>query len=190
MIKALCHKLFIMGVICSISDLNRSYALEGDQAPKEQEQERQGHSIQGLILPFVHINSAHLAYEHKVSPTWGVRVDGGLMYSAGGSYALVGAVSASWLTLERKTDTASHALEWNAGLGMLFIGEVGCDPDDEAYDFVDHCSLSGMSVLRGFVGYRYQRFSGFQVRAGVAPLVNTQLSLVLPVPEVTLGMSF
>ena len=43
------------------------------------------HSFQGLIVPFVLFNSLQLAYEYKVTPKLGVRADGFLILSLGGS---------------------------------------------------------------------------------------------------------
>ena len=192
MTKITNQKFLLISLLCSASCLNNSYALEEDQTSNTTELARQDHSIQGLILPFIYVNALHVAYEHKVSSAWGVRADGILVLSSN-SYALFGALSASRIVLERKTDTASHAMEFNAGLGTLITGEMGCDPNDEDYDFVDYCSLSAMGILKGFVGYRYQKFSGFHLRAGIAPLAPLNPSqgfLLLFAPEITLGISF
>ena len=49
--------------------------------------------------------------------------------------------------------------------------------------------MESADVLRSFVGYRYQKFSGYQFHMGLSPVVTMKGNWVI-VPEMTFGVSF
>ena len=141
------------------------------------------HSFQGFLVPFVVFNSLQLAYEYKFTPKLGIRADGFLILSLGGS-AAVGGLGLSYLALEGKTDSASHGLELDLGVVAGVTAPGNCDLD------VDDCSNREGQLIKGFVGYRYQKFSGFQLRAGLTPLMSFKGEFEAVLPELTLGVAF
>lgn len=175
--------------ISSATHSSSSFAHEGEQhehdaKPTASSLKDKNHSIQGLIVPAIAFNSLQLAYEYKVTPKLGIRADGLFILSMGGN-ALAGALGLSYIPVEAHSNSASHGLE--LGLGVVSgAGSPGsCDAS------VEDCSGGPFQFMKGFIGYRYQKFSGFQLRAGLAPLMSFQGEfLEVPVPEVTLGVAF
>ena len=141
------------------------------------------HAVQGLLVPFVSFNSLQLAYEYKVTPKLGVRADGFLILSLGGS-AVAGGLGLSYLALEGKSDSASHGLEFDLGVIAGITAPGLCNAD------VNDCTHREGKLIKGFIGYRYQKFSGFQLRAGLAPLVSFKGEFEAVLPELTLGVAF
>ena len=173
--------------ISSVTHSSSSFAHEGehdhDAKPTASSLKDNNHSIQGLILPGVVFNSLQLAYEYKVTPKLGIRADGLLILSLGGS-ALAGALGLSYIPVEGHSDSASHGLELGLGVVAGVGGPGNCDTS------VNDCSSGPFQLVKGFVGYRYQKFSGFQLRAGLAPLMSFKGELEAILPEFTLGVAF
>ena len=141
------------------------------------------HSFQGLLVPFVLFNSLQLAYEYKITSKLGIRADGFLILSLGGS-AAAGGLGLSYIAVEGKTDSASHGLELDLGVIAGVTGSGHCDTA------VEECSGWEGQLIKGFVGYRYQKFSGFQLRMGLAPLMSFKGEFEVVLPELTLGVAF
>ena len=171
----------MFSALYTTTDYASSFAHEGaeHQATASSLKDK-NHSFQGLLVPFVLFNSLQLAYEYKVTPKLGVRADGFLILSLGGS-AAAGGLGLSYIAVEGKTDSASHGLELDLGVIAGVTGPGNCDTD------VNDCSNGNVQMIKGFVGYRYQKFSGFQLRAGLAPLVSFKGEFEAVLPELTLG---
>ncbi len=177
----------ITSLMCSLILAQTSFAQEAAKQHHEEQAtvkdlEAQRHSIQGLLVPFVLFNSLQLAYEYKMTPQLGVRADGLILVSLGGS-VLGGSLAVSYIAAEGRSDRASHGLELDLGLGTGVATPGMCDATHA------DCSVDSGHVLRSFVGYRYQKFSGYQFRMGVSPVVTMDGDWVV-LPEVTLGVSF
>ena len=180
-------KRLLTCLICSLILVQSSFAHEGENHQHEHQAtakdlEAQSHSIQGLLVPFLLFNYLQLAYEYKISPKLGVRADGVVLLSYGGS-ALGGSLALSYIAVESRSDRASHGLELDLGVGTFIGGGGHCNAD--LYD----CSTKSGNVLRSFVGYRYQKFSGYQFRMGLSPVVTMKGSWMV-LPEMTFGVSF
>ncbi len=180
-------KGLITGLMLSLILIQPSFAQKAESPHQEQQAtakdlEEQRHSIQGLLVPFVLFNSLQLAYEYKITPQLGVRADGLILLSLGGS-VLGGGLALSYIAAEGRSDRASHGLEFDLGVGTGVGGGGHCDAS------LSDCSVKSAHVLRGFVGYRYQKFSGYQFRVGLSPVVTMQGSWAV-LPEMTLGISF
>ena len=141
------------------------------------------HSIHGMMLPLLLFNSLHLAYEYKVTPKLGVRGDGLLLMSMGG-HVVAGGLGISYIPVSGESDSASHGLELNAGVTVGTGGGGHCDAS------VFNCDMKSFQLIKGFVGYRYQKFSGFQFRGGLAPLMTFKGEFVESLPEITIGFAF
>ena len=140
------------------------------------------HSVSGLLIPTLAFNSLQLGYEYKVAPRVGIRADGLLILSLGGSM-LLGSLSSSVLIAEAATSTARHGIELDLG-AATFAHTVQDCPNE-----VCETDWKTRNALRGFIGYRYQKNTGFQLRIGAAPLVMAANEIVV-LPEMTLGVSF
>ena len=144
------------------------------------------HSIQGFVIPMLTFNSVQVGYEYKLTPRIGLRADGALILSMAGS-AIAGAVSSSFIVAEGQTTSARHGLEVDIGLATGMYGGGHCNAS------VNECELSAeatsFTALKGFMGYRYQKHSGFQLRMGVAPFVDGR-GHAFALPEITLGTTF
>ena len=186
-VKSTIVKGLMTSLMCSLILVQSSFAHEGENHQHEQQEtvkdlEAQSHSIQGLLVPFLLYNHLQLAYEYKINPKLGVRADGIVLLSYGGS-VLGGSLALSYIAVESRSDRASHGLELDLGVGTGIGGGGHCNAD------INDCSTKSANVLRSFVGYRYQKFSGYQFRMGLSPLVTMKGSWVV-LPEMTFGVSF
>lgn len=180
-------KRLLTSLICSLILVQSSFAHEGENHQHEyqataKDLEAQSHSIQGLLVPFLLFNSLQLAYEYKINPKLGVRADGIVLLSLGGS-VLGGSLALSYIAAEGRSAHASHGLELDLGVGTGIGGGGHCNAD------LNDCSTKSANVLRSFVGYRYQKFSGYQFRMGLSPVVTMKGNWAV-LPEMTFGVSF
>ena len=179
----------IITISLSLSLLCSQYSLahEGhhhhaDTPATEKDLEEQSHSIQGVLVPFLFFNMAQLTYEYKFTPKLGLRADAFAHLSLA-AYALIGNLALSYIAAEARSTSASHGLELDLGVGLGGVGPGHCNAD------VSDCSSREGLFIKSFVGYRYQKFSGFQFRIGASPIIDMNGDW-MPFPEMTLGTSF
>ena len=150
------------------------------------ESEQAQHSFQWFLVPLVTFNALQIGYEFKVSPRIGIKADGALILSMGGA-ATGGALSASFIAAQGETSTAKHGLEVDVGIASGLYGGGHCNNTDNQCE--ESAEFTSFTALKGFVGYRLQRRSGFQFRAGVAPFVTAKGDF-FALPELTFGTTF
>ena len=175
--------IFILLFCMSVSSSAFAHGLT--EKDSENSNQQSHHSFQWFVLPLVTFNSLQLGYEYKVSPRIGLRADGALILSIGGS-ALAGAISSSFIVAQANTETAQHGFEVDIGIATGMYGGGHCNNSDNQ---CDDSGLKPFNALKGFIGYRLQKHSGFQFRLGVAPFVTAQGDMIA-LPELTFGTAF
>ena len=173
--------ILVFLVFVSSSALAQGLTEKGSDDSNQQSH----HSFQWFVLPLVTFNSLQLGYEYKLSPRIGLRADGALILSMGGS-AAVGALSSSFIVAQATTATARHEFEVDIGIATGVYGGGHCN---NAENQCDDSGLKPFNALKGFIGYRLQKHSGFQFRLGVAPFVTAQGDMIA-LPELTFGTAF
>ena len=138
--------------------------------------------MQGVLVPFLFFNMAQLTYEYKFTPRLGLRADA-FAHLSFAATAIIGNLALSYIAVETRSTSASHGLEFDLGLGLGGVGPGHCNED------VSDCSSREGLFIKSFVGYRHQKFSGFQLRVGASPVINMNGDW-MPFPEMTLGTPF
>ncbi|MEE2779455.1 MAG: hypothetical protein VYE15_02950 [Myxococcota bacterium] len=169
-----------------------------------------------IIIPFLAWNEVSLAYEYEVTDRLGIRVDLGARLVLLDDGFLFGSVGVSYRPLETTIRDARHSLELAVMPTLYRRGEIGSYDIGPSQSEIDAANRAGEEIdfggprsgpvtglaIKTIVGYRYQQHTGFQLRVGVAPLINVVadkegdysnskgLELLHPAPEISLGWAF